>query len=40
LVRRSQFAVVVRCAILRSRHRVVFGLRLFRWTVLIRLARR
>jgi hypothetical protein len=34
LVRRSRFSAVVRCASLRSR-RVMIGLRLFRWTILL-----
>lgn len=35
LVRRSRFAIVVRCAILRSPRRLVLGLRLFDRTILI-----
>ena len=33
LVRRSRWAIVVRCAMFRSRPRVLFGVRLFRWTI-------
>jgi hypothetical protein len=35
LERRPRLSVVVRCASLRSRRRVVIGLRLFRWTILL-----
>jgi hypothetical protein len=35
LIRRSRFSVVVRCAILRSPRRVVLGMRLFRWSVVV-----